>query len=121
MIDGHTAALRHGGNMTICAKFDGRRIEDCTRGDVCVCANEKAELVARIEQVAQLTADCRGYRERMEKMTNALTLIAQKNKKMAEVLLDIAYPQRGSVAEGMIYAEDCAKFIQANFSLDDLS
>lgn len=26
--------------MTICAKFDGRRIEDCTRGDLCHCAKE---------------------------------------------------------------------------------
>lgn len=26
--------------MTICAKFDGRKVKDCTRGDGCVCLRE---------------------------------------------------------------------------------
>ena len=30
--------------MTICAVFDGRRIEDCTRGEGCICLKEQQQL-----------------------------------------------------------------------------
>ena len=36
--------------MTICAKFDGRRIEECTRGEGCICLSElKAAIRDKID------------------------------------------------------------------------
>ena len=44
--------------MTICAKADGRRIQDCTRGLTgCICAREILEIAGRLSYPRRGTED----------------------------------------------------------------
>lgn len=49
-------------------------------------------------------------------------LVREKEcERYKDLLRIIAYPRRGTSEEAdYVYAEDCAKLIQANFSLEDL-
>jgi hypothetical protein len=44
--------------MTICARFDGRRIKDCTRGlSGCLCARDLLDIALRIAYPKRGSAD----------------------------------------------------------------
>ena len=72
--------------MVACAKYLGREIDTCTRGESCICKKE------------------------------------QTLQRMADILLKIGYPCRGSEEE-QFDIFDAANFIQSNFTsveLEDL-
>ena len=46
--------------MTICARFDGRQVVDCTRGYACHCANESGFRMIYGERVGEVKIEEKG-------------------------------------------------------------
>lgn len=83
--------------MVACAKFLGRDVKSCTRGDFnCLC---KKELRMNVTESNDLV---------------------KENSSLKDILRQIGYPKRGTEEENMdIY--EAANLIQSNFTLEQLS
>lgn len=65
--------------MTICARFDGRQVRECTRGIACICLIEQMA-----DLLAQIAYPRRGSDDDIGNLDDAATLI-QSNVSLAQL------------------------------------